>query len=177
MKRSLALFLAGFLAGGGVVYWVLTSGRFSLPVRGRVEPESAAVCYACFWEGYAPALKAQVVDFYNQYKNPDLFVQADVHYILWRITGSRNCDARDLYRQAAEDSVDAYRALQAWAAYGFSGPECGWDGSSSLREAAKAAEAAGRRSTAALLRQLSENKLHPALEEREIDTRDRKSVV
>ncbi len=171
MKRSLALFLAGFLAGGGVVYWILTSGRFSLPVRGRVEPEPAAVCYSCFWESYDSALKAQVVDFYNQYKNPDLFVQGDVHYILWRITGSRNCDARDLYRQAAGSSTEPERTLQAWAAYTFSGPECGWDGRGSLAEAARAAERAGRRGTATLLRQLSENRLQPALKEQEINTR------
>ncbi len=171
MRRSLALFLAGFLAGGAVVYWVLTSGRFPLPVPGRVEPESAAVCYSCFWQDYDQALQVQVGDFYTQYRNPDPFVQGDVHYILWRLTEKRNCDARNLYRQAAVNGKDAERALQAWAAYAFSGPECGWDGRSSLREAAKAAEAAGRRSTAALLRQLSENRLRPALKEPEINTR------
>lgn len=170
MKRSLALFLAGFLAGGGLVYWILSSGRFPLPVRGTVEPESTPVCHSCFWEDYDPALQAQVVDFYSQYRNPDLFVQGDVHYILWRLTEKRNCDARNFYRRAAGSGAEPERTLQAWAAYALSGPECGWDGRSSLREAAKAAEAAGRRGTANLLRQLSERRLRPALKEQEINT-------
>ena len=170
MKKGLALFFAGFLAGAGSAYLVLMSGRFQLPLPGWIEPEPAPVCYSCFWESYGPALRTQVVDFYRQYKTSDLLVQGDVRYILWRATGNQNCDARDLYRQAAGRSVDADRALQAWAAYGFSGSECGWDGRRPLKEAAKAAEAAGRRSTAAQLRQLSENKLQPTLEELEIKT-------
>ena len=170
MRKPLALLFVGFLAGAGAAYLILTSERFPLPLPGRIEPEPAAVCYSCFWEDYDPALRAQVVDFYNQYKNADFFVQGDVHYILWRLTEKRNCDARNFYRQAAGNSADADRTLQAWAAYAFSGPECGWDGRRQLKEAAKAAEAAGRRSTAALLRQLSENKRRPTLEERQIDT-------
>ncbi len=160
MKKGVALFVLGVLAGAGGTYVVLTSGRFSLPVPGRVPAESPSVCYSCFWDGYEPALRSQVVEFYRQYSSPDPFLQADARYILWRATGNPSCDSRNLYRQAAE-GADAYRSLQAWAVYGLSGPECGWDGSGDLARAADAAEKAGLPATAGQLRQLSRNRLKP----------------
>ncbi|HSC76942.1 MAG TPA: hypothetical protein VLB32_00145, partial [Candidatus Acidoferrales bacterium] len=163
MKKAVALFVLGVLAGAGGTYVVLTSGRFSLPVPGRVPAESPSVCYSCFWDGYDPALRSQVVEFYRQYTSPDPFLQADARYILWRATGNPSCDSRNLYRQAAE-GTDAYRSLQAWAVYGLSGPECGWDGSGDLARAADAAEKAGLPATAGQLRQLSRNRLKPEIE-------------
>ena len=158
MKKGVALFVLGVLVGAGGAYVVLSSGRFSLPVPGRVPAESPSACYSCFWDGYEPALRSQVVDFYRQFTSPDPFLQADARYILWRATGNPSCDARNLYRQAAE-GADAYRSLQAWAVYGLSGPECGWDGSSDLKSAAEAAEKAGLPATAEQLRLLSRNRL------------------
>ncbi len=167
MKKGVALFLLGLLVGAGGTYVLLTSGRLSLPVPGQVPAESPSVCYSCFWDGYEPALRTQVVEFYRQYTSPDPFLQADARYILWRATGNPSCDSRNLYRQAAE-GADSYRALQAWAAYGLSGPECGWDGSGDLARAADAAEKAGLPSTADQLRQLSRNRLKPEVANLEV---------
>ncbi|HXE75819.1 MAG TPA: hypothetical protein VNN18_09310 [Candidatus Xenobia bacterium] len=173
MKRGVALFvlgvLLGLLAGAGGTYYALTSGRMALPVPGRVPAESPSVCYSCLWDGYDPALRTQVVEFYRQYTSPDPFLQADARYILWRATGTPSCDSRNLYRQAA-DSGDPYRSMQAWAVYGFSGPECGWDGSGDLNRAADAAEKAGLASTARQLRAASRNRLNPELTRTEIQS-------
>ena len=173
MKKGIALFVLGLVVGAGSAYValeVLQVGHYRTVLPGRIEPEPPTVCYSCFWEGHEPALRQQVIDFYQQFETPDPFVKGDVGYILWRAGGNPNCDARALYQQAAEQSPDAYRRLQALAALGLSGPECGWDSGSDLSEAATAARRAGLAGTAELLRQAGEKKLIPRLEETEIRT-------
>ncbi len=173
MKKGLALFALGVVVGAASAYValeVLNLGHYRTALPGRIEPEPPTVCYSCFWEGYEPALRQQVVDFYQQFQSPDPFVQADTGYILWRASGNPNCDARVLYQQAASQNTDPYRQLQALAALGFSGPECGWDSSGGLSEAATAAQRAGLAGTAELLRQASAKELIPRLEEAEIRT-------
>lgn len=174
MKKGIVLFALGLVVGAAsayVVLEVLQVGHYRTVLPGRIEPEASTVCYSCFWEGYEPALRQQVIDFYQQFETPDPFVKGDVGYILWRAGGNPNCDARAHYQQAAEQSPDAYRRLQALAALGLSGPECGWDIGSHLSEAATAAQRAGLAGTAELLRQASEKELIPRLEETEIRTR------
>ncbi|MGH9789116.1 MAG: hypothetical protein ACRD4U_10485 [Candidatus Acidiferrales bacterium] len=173
MRKGFALFALGLVVGAAsayVVLEILNVGHYRTVLPGRIEPEPPTVCYSCFWEGYEPALRQQVIDFYQQFETPDPFVKADTGYILWRAGGNPNCDARALYQQAAEQSSDAYRRLQALAAVGFSGPECGWDGAGELSEAATAARGAGMAATAELLRQASEKELMPRLEDTEIRT-------
>jgi len=173
VKKGIALFALGLIVGAAsayVVLEVLNVGHYRTLLPGRIEPEPPTVCYSCFWEGYEPALRQQVIDFYQQFETPDPFVQADTGYILWRAGGNPNCDARALYQQAAEQSPDPYRRLQALAALAFSGPECGWDSASALAEAATAAQRAGLPGAAEQLRLAGEKELVPRLEDTKIRT-------
>ncbi|MGH9778501.1 MAG: hypothetical protein ACRD5I_08820 [Candidatus Acidiferrales bacterium] len=173
MKKGIVLFVLGLVVGAGSAYValeVLNVGHYRTVLPGRIEPEPPTVCYSCFWEGYEPSLRQQVIDFYQQFETPDPFVKADTSYILWRAGGNPNCDARALYQQAAEQSPDPYRRMQALAALGLSAPECGWDSGAGLSEAAAAARRAGLTQTAELLSQASEKELTPRLEETEIRT-------
>jgi len=153
------------VAGALATYFganLLQHGTFSL---GRIRPQAPPVCYSCFWQGYEPKLRADVIEFYRQYKTPDALVSGDVSYILWRATGNANCDSREIYRKAAAHETDLHRRLMARAILGFSGPECGQDGLADLEAAAELAQQAGLSSESRLLRQLGEKKLEPPFED------------
>jgi hypothetical protein len=174
VRKGIALFALGLVVGAASAYLVLevlNLGHYHTVLPGRVAPAAPPVCYSCFWEGYDPALREQVIDYYRQLETPDPFLQADTGYILWRARGNPNCDARALYRKAADQTRDAYRRLQALAALGFSGPECGWDSASELGEAATAAHNAGLPNLAQLLRRAGEKDLQPSRELLEIRAR------
>ncbi len=173
MRKGIALFALGLAVGAGSAYValeVLNIGHYSTVLPGRIAPVQPPVCYSCFWEGYDPSLREQVIDYYRQLETSDPFLQADTGYILWRARGNPNCDARALYRTSADSSPDPYRQLQALAALSFSGPECGWDTQSELNEAAGAASSAGLPGTAELLRLAGAKELQPHHEELEIRT-------
>ena len=168
MKKTFASFVLGLLAGALATYFGLRLIPDRIPFAVPITPERPPVCYSCFWEAYDPKFRTDLVNFYRQYKNPDPMISADVGYILWRATSIPNCDVRELYRKAAEDASDVHRRLMARAILGFSGPECGRDGSHDLKKAAELAEEAGLAAESAMLQQLSEGKLEPRFEDLEI---------
>jgi hypothetical protein len=171
VRKGIALFALGVVVGAASAYAaleVLKIGHYRTVLPGRIDAEPPTVCYSCFWEGYDPKLREQVMEFYQQFDSTDPFVKADAGYILWRAGGNPNCDSRALYQQAATQSEDPYRRMLAQGALGLSGPECGWDSGSGLSEAAVAARQAGLEGTAELLRQASQKELVPRLEETEI---------
>src|SRR3954467_8238668 len=131
MKRLLLGFLLGVLVGAFGVY-----GFFSYSKRKYATP---AVCYSCFWKGQSTALRKDLTDFYQQYRNPDELVMSDVSFILWRATDQPNCDVREQYRAVAENEVDPYRKFMARGILAFSGPECGEQNSLDYAAAAETA--------------------------------------
>ncbi len=157
-------FLGGFVVGvlaGAALTCALLIHYYRSPVREiAIDRVAPPVCYSCFWEGYDSKLRTDLIDFYRQYKSGDPIVMGDVGYILWRATGNPNCDARNVYRQAADDA-DPNRRLDAYAALGFTGPECGESADRALAAAAEAANQAKRPLEAELLRQIARHELHP----------------
>lgn len=170
MKKKLAIFALGFAAGVAVGYFGVSFAQRRLSFWGKIPPQPPPVCYSCLWEGTDPKLRGELTEFYRQYKNPDQMISADVRYILWRATGNANCDAREMYRRVAGEDQDVYRRLMARAVLGFSGPECGQDGSNDLKAAAELAQQAGLPAESEILRLLSAGKLQPRFEDVKITT-------
>jgi hypothetical protein len=167
VKKTVVTFVLGALAGAALVYALLLA-RGSMLTVARVPPEAPPVCYSCFWQGYDPKLRSDLIDFYRQFRVSDPLLAGDVEYILWRAGGMDNCSARVLYRQAASQDPDGWRKLRARAALGFSAAECGYDGSSDLRSAAALASDLGLASEARLLGALSRGRLQPEFADTEI---------
>jgi len=161
-KRLAAAFLLGAVAGGLGVW-----GFFAWSARKYVTP---AVCYECFWKAQPPALRKDLVDFYQQYRNPDPFVMADVGFILWRATEKKNCDAVEQYRALAHGEADPNRRYLARAIAAFSAPECGDLSPAEYARAAEAARQLGLKGEADVLERLSERALQPKFEEIQIET-------
>ncbi len=161
MKKTVAVFCAGLLVGASAAYFLLR-GRESLAfLSDAIAPQPAPVCYSCFWQGYDPKFRHELIDFYRQYQNPDPLVMADVRYVLWRASDNPNCDARAAYRQTAGHDADLYRRLAASAILGFGGPECGHSGRRDLRRASALAGEAGLKAESAALRKFSDRGYQP----------------
>jgi hypothetical protein len=163
MKKFVGGFLVGVIVGGLAV-----AGYFLYQKRTYL---SSSVCYSCFWKSQDPKLRADLLDFYRQYKNPDQLVMADVSFILWRAADQPNCDGREEYRQVAENDLDAYRKYMARSIYAFSGPECGQQTFPEYAAAAADARKLGLASEADLLDRLSRKELSPKFEDVAIVTK------
>lgn len=85
----------------------------------------------------------------------DRLVHADARYVLWRATGTPNCDIRQDYRAIAARDRSPLRRYLAASILGFGGPECGEEGAPAWKQAAAAAADAELRSEADLLRALA----------------------
>src|SRR5437867_2445156 len=97
---------------GIVLMWLVErpDHKETVTTIARTEP---AVCYSCFWEGYPAKLHADLIEYYRQYGNPDPLVFADTRYVLWRTTGTPNCDVRAEYRGVAQNDTDSNRRFAA----------------------------------------------------------------
>lgn len=161
MKKTVAVFCAGLLVGACATYFLLR-GSEPLPFRSeKIAPQPAPVCYSCFWQGYDPKFRHDLIDFYRQYRNPDPLVMADVRYVLWRASDNPNCDARSAYRDLAAHDSDLYRRLAASAILAFSGPECGQSGKRDLRQASSLAAKAGLKAESAVLGHIAQSGYQP----------------
>jgi hypothetical protein len=161
LKKVFAGFLLGLVVGGLAVYYGLEPARDYLQGEKKIPPEPSSVCYACFWEGYEPKLRADLIAFYQQFQSPDPMVMADVRYILWRATGTENCEARASYRAVARRDPDLGRRLRARALLGFSGAECGRDALGELQTAGALAREAGMAAQASALEGISRREFRP----------------
>lgn len=168
MKKSFALVAAGFVLGAVFTYFALDLGQ-RLRRRSRITPESAPVCYSCFWQGYDAKLHADLIAFYRQFHTSDPLVAGDVQYILWRATSNENCDARQFYRRATTDP-DAQRRYHARALLGFSAEECGDDGAGDLKAASNLAKQVGLPAQSALLSQVAAGQASPRFDKARIET-------
>ena len=136
----------------------------------RIRVAAPPVCYPCFWQGYDPKLRSDLIKYYSAHRNPDPLVDADYSYILWRASGVPDCGLRDSYEQVASRDGDVFRRLAARAILGFGAPECGQDGSQDLKSASELAEEAGLLAEARILHALSEKGFQPRFEEPGIAT-------
>jgi len=169
-KRTAAIFGLGFLWGGMVAFLVLEVLGFHILSPKRVRVEAPPVCYPCFWNGYDPNLRSDLIKYYSANKNPDPLIEADSSYILWRASGVPDCGLRESYEQVASSDDDVFRRLMARAILGFGAPECGQDGSRELKKAADLAEKAGLPAEAKILQSLSSKEFQPRFEEPRITT-------
>jgi hypothetical protein len=156
-KRLVAVFLLGVAVGGLGVY-----GAFFYQQR---KYRSPAVCYSCFWKAQSSALRKDLVDFYQQYRNPDDLVMGDVAFILWRATDQPNCDVREQYRAAAQNEIDPNRKYLARGILAFSGPECGEPTPAAYAQAAESARQLGMEGEADILEKLSTQTMTPRFED------------
>ncbi len=168
MKKSFALVVAGFILGAVFTYFALDVAE-RLRRRSRITPESAPICYSCFWQGYDSKLHTDLIAFYRQFHTSDPLVAGDVQYILWRSTGNENCKARQFYQRATTDP-DGNRRYHARALLGFSAEECGQDGASDLKAASDLASQIGLPSQSALLGQIAAGQANPRFDKVRIQT-------
>ncbi len=168
MRKNLVLILIGFAAGVSVTLLAVSLLPRS-PLRAARTVDVPTTCYSCVWDGYGAKVRNDAIEFYRQYRSPDPLVMADAQYILWRASNNPNCDARKQYRTIAKDA-DAQRRYVALAVLGMGAGECGEDGSSDLRAAARAAKEIGRSAEATLLEAAATHELRPQVEPTEIRT-------
>lgn len=157
MKKLIGVFLLGMIVGGAAV-----GGYVFYQRRAYLR---STVCYSCFWQGQSAQLRADLIEFYRQYKNPDDFVMADVSYILWRAADQPNCDAREQYLQIANADPDSYRKFLARSIHAFGGPECGQDPFQEYASAGELADVLGFDSESKMLTQLSHKQFTPKFED------------
>lgn len=166
MKKTAVVFLLGFAAGLGAAYgfvrWRGSSPGAAIP---RQLPD---ICYSCFWQGYDAKVHNDLIQFYRQFSSSDPLVAADAQYVLWRATGTPNCDARRGYRTVAARDPDPYRRFLAASILGFGAPECGESSRNFLQAAAAAAHAAALNSESTLLRAIADGSLRAHFEDVEI---------
>jgi hypothetical protein len=170
VKRALAAFIAGLLVGVSATYLVFRHGESLRLSSEHIAPQPAPVCYSCFWQGYAPKFRHDLIDFYRQYQSSDPLVMADVRYVLWRASGNANCDARSTYRQLAAHDPDLYRRLTANAILAFSGPECGQSGKRAFRRASALAGQTGLAAESKVLARVSDSNYQPQFGDVNIST-------
>jgi hypothetical protein len=168
--KGTAIFLLGGIAGAVAAYFGLGVTGLGVYTPGRIRPQAPPVCYSCFWQGYDPKLRNDVINFYNKYTNSDPLPVADGRYVVWRASDIPDCNVRDVYRKVAENDADVFRRLTARAILGFGGPECGQDGSSDLKAAAGLAKKAGLKMEADALRQIASGDFKPRFDDEIIAT-------
>src|SRR5262245_59352194 len=103
MRKTPVIFIAGLVLGVGIG---LAIPYLRAKVSRPAEAKAPEVCYSCFWQGYDPQVRTNLVEYFKQYKHPDPLVMADVGYILWRITSQPNCDLRGTYERIGDDARD-----------------------------------------------------------------------
>jgi hypothetical protein len=96
-------------------------------------------------------VRNELIEYYRQYLPNDKLLLTDARFVLWRITGTPNCDMLKEYREVASADPSPFRRYVAESAVGFAGPECGEDTRHHLHDASIAAAKAGLRSEATLL--------------------------
>jgi hypothetical protein len=163
--KGTVIFFLGCIAGAVAAYFGLGVVGVGVYTPGKVPPQAPPVCYSCFWKGYDPKLRADVISFYNKYTNSDPLPVADARYVVWRASDTPDCNVRDVYRKVADDDSDVFRRLTARAIRGFGGPECGQDGLKDLKAAAGLARKAGLTMEADTLRQIASGDFKPRFDD------------
>ncbi len=161
VKKTVAAFLAGLLVGACAAYLLLRGGEPLRFASDQIAPQPAPVCYSCFWQGYDPKFRHELIDFYSQYQSSDPLVMADVRYVVWRASDNPNCDVRAAYRDLAARDPDLYRRLAASAILAFSGPECGQSGTRDMRRASSLAGKAGLKAESVVLDHMTDRGYQP----------------
>ena len=159
--KGAAIFLLGSVAGVVAAYFGLGITGVGVYSSGRIQPQAAPVCYSCFWKGYDPKLRNDVIGFYNKFTSPDPLPMADARYVVWRASDIPDCGVRDVYRKVADSDADVFRRLTARAILAFGGPECGQDNASDLKAAAELAKKAGLNMEAEALQQIATGNYKP----------------
>jgi hypothetical protein len=153
-----------------VAFLVLEVLGFHILSSKRIRIEAPPVCYPCFWNGYDPKLRSDLIKYYSAHQNSDPLVEADSSYILWRASGVPDCGLRETYARVASSDDDVFRRLMARAILGFGAPECAQDGSKDLKKASDLAEKAGLPAEAKALHSLGAGDFQPRFEEPTIAT-------
>jgi hypothetical protein len=166
MRRFIGGYSLGILSG---ILVALVMQRYLAPVSLKAV-KTPDVCYSCFWDIYGPKLRGDLVEFYRQYQSPDPLVQADSRYILWRATGSANCDVLSEYERIAKEDPDAGRKFVAASIYAFGAEECGLPEERAFLTASANAGVAGLPSSERLLRRIAAKNFSPTITRTPIET-------
>ncbi len=170
LLRYTFIFLLGCVAGVVAAYFGLGVTGLGVYTPGKIPPQAPPVCYSCFWQGYEPKLRSDVINFFNKYTNTDPLPVADGRYVVWRASDTPDCNVRDVYRKVADNDSDVFRRLAARAILGFGGPECGQDGSGDLKSAAGLARNAGLKMEAEAFRQIASGDFKPRFDDEIVAT-------
>ncbi|HUQ49908.1 MAG TPA: hypothetical protein VM056_04260 [Terriglobales bacterium] len=166
MKKLGIGFVLGLLVGAAATFAIV---KITTKDRNAAPPKSA-ICYPCFWEIYNPKLRADLIDFYHQYRDPDPLIMADAGYIVWRSSGMPNCEVRSAYENIARTDPSPGRRWVAQSVLAFGAADCGDDGTSWFKQAAQQAGKNGLPTESKLLQAIGEGTLKPAFAETRIDT-------
>jgi hypothetical protein len=164
MMRTIGAYVLGLLSGLLIAYAV---AKFTLTVPAH-SAKAPDICYSCFWDGYDPKLRSDLVQFYRGSHSDDLLIAGDTQYILWRAANDPNCSARTKYQTIVDSDRDPLRAYVAAAILAFGADECGADATAAMKAAAERASVAGFTSATQLLREMATKDFHPHFAQTEI---------
>jgi len=148
-QLGLALLVATGLAAAGCARSMptakATAARAAPPPTEQTVRPSSPICYDCFWNYQDPAFRKELVGLYEAYRSADPFVEADVQYLLGRVTGDGDRVCRSLHEldELREGLTDARRTLLADEMLAFTAAECEEDAAPYFRRASRSAERLG----------------------------------
>ena len=64
-KKTGAIFSLGFLCGGMIPFLVLKVLGVDILSPKRIRVAAPPVCYPCFWQGYDPKLRSDLIKYYS----------------------------------------------------------------------------------------------------------------
>jgi hypothetical protein len=130
-------------------------------------------CYECFWKGYTPAFREELIAFYEHFSTDDKLVDAARQLVLARVRDDAAglCDARASFGPVASFDKDPGRRLLATEARAFLAGACGEDPAPAFAAASEAARADGERWKSEVYRRESRGRFKPRFGDAAIRTK------
>ncbi len=156
----------GAVAIGLVVAALVTPVLSEAPGRARTprptQPQPP-VCFECFWEHQDPALRHDLLRYYESYRPEDPLVEAERRLVLARLRGVA-ASAEETFRGFASllpRERDPLRRLLVVETLAFAAGGAGRKPARYFAKAAKAADQCGQTSKARIYRSLAEGRFEP----------------
>lgn len=122
------------------------------------------VCFQCFWEHQDPALREDLLRYYDSFRPKDPLVEAERRLLLARLRGPDSAADKEMFRVFASllrRERDPLRRLLAIETLAFTAAGAGREPARYFAKAAKAADRCGRASKARIYRALAEGRFEP----------------